>query len=97
TVSQIIPLRGLRKSIAGNVANSRQAAPHVTLVSEVDMSNIVSQYAAIRSEIERTHSVKISYTDILIKCAARALAEHPLANAALIDNEIRIYAYKNIG
>jgi pyruvate dehydrogenase E2 component (dihydrolipoamide acetyltransferase) len=96
-VAQIIPLRGLRKIIADNVTRSRQTAPHVTLVSEVDMTNLVSQFSALRAEVEASHRVKISYTDILIKAAARALLDHPMANAALIDGEIRVYSDKNIG
>ena len=50
--AQIIPMRGLRKIIADNVSRSRQTAPHVTLVSEVDISALTSQFSALRAEVD---------------------------------------------
>jgi len=96
-VAERIPLRGLRKMIADNVTHSRQTAPHVTLVIEVDMTAIVSMFPAIQAEVQKTHATKVTYTDLLIRASALALGDHPLCNAALIDNEIRVYAEKNIG
>jgi pyruvate dehydrogenase E2 component (dihydrolipoamide acetyltransferase) len=61
------------------------------------MSGIVSQFAKLRSEVEQNQGVKLTYTDILIKAAARAIADHPLANAALIGEEIRAYKEVNVG
>ncbi len=96
-IKERIPLRGLRKMIADNVARSRQTAPHVTLVMEVDMTAVVSMFPALQAEIQKTHGTKVTYTDLLIRAAAVALGEHPLCNAALIDNEIRVYSERNIG
>jgi len=96
-IAERIPLRGLRKLIADNVTHSRQTAPHVTLVMEVDMTAVVSMFPALQAEIQKTHGTKVTYTDLLIRAAAVALGDHPLCNAALIDNEIRVYSEKNIG
>ena len=92
-----IPMRGLRKMIAENVTRSRQTAPHVTLTLEVDMTECARILPTLQSEVQKSHGVKVTYTDILIRAAARALADNPLCNAALIDDEIRVYADKNIG
>ncbi len=96
-VSEVIPLRGLRKIIADNVTKSRQTAPHVTLTLEVDMTGIVAQFAQLRAEVEKRDGVKPTYTDILIKASARAIADFPLANAALVGDEIRVYKDVNVG
>jgi pyruvate dehydrogenase E2 component (dihydrolipoamide acetyltransferase) len=96
-VAEVIPFRGMRKIIADNVAKSRQTAPHVTLTSEVDMTEAAALYKKLVPEIQKSYNTKLTYTDILVKAAARALADHPLCNAALIGDEIRVYSSKNIG
>jgi len=96
-VQRVIPFRGLRRLVGDNVARSRQTAPHVTLVVEVDMSAAADALAALRPEVERSHGVKLTYTDLLVKAAARALQDHPLCNAALVGEEIRVYADRNVG
>jgi len=96
-VVEPIPLRGLKKMVADNVSRSRQTAPHVTLNTEVDMSEAAALFDKLRPEIQKAYGTKLTYTDLLIKASARALADHPLCNAALIGDEIRVYGNKNIG
>jgi pyruvate dehydrogenase E2 component (dihydrolipoamide acetyltransferase) len=96
-VAEVIPLRGLRKMVADNVTFSRQTAPHVTLVTEADVTEMVALFERLRPEIQRRYDTKLTYTDLLVKAVARALCDHPLCNAALVENEIQVYADKNIG
>jgi len=96
-IAEVIPLRGLKKLVAENVTRSRQTAPHVTLNTEVDMSEASALFEKLRPEIQRSHNTKLTYTDLLVKACARALADHSLCNAALIGDEIRVYADRNIG
>jgi pyruvate dehydrogenase E2 component (dihydrolipoamide acetyltransferase) len=94
---EVIPLRGLRKIIADNVTKSRQTAPHVTLTLEVDMTETVALFSRLQAAVQQAYQTKLTYTDLLIKASAYALTEHPLCNAALVGDEIRLYADKNIG
>lgn len=96
-VAEVIPFRGLRKMVAENVTKSRQTAPHVTLVMEVDVTELVALFERLRPDIQRVFNTKLTYTDLLVKAVARALADHPLCNAALVGDEVRVYADKNIG
>ncbi|HZO89916.1 MAG TPA: dihydrolipoamide acetyltransferase family protein [Chthonomonadaceae bacterium] len=91
------PFAGMRRRIAENVARSAFTAPHVTLTLEVDMTEAAEFRSRLIPEVEKAYGVRLSYTDILIKAVARALGEHPRLNAALIGDEIRLYAQKNIG
>jgi pyruvate dehydrogenase E2 component (dihydrolipoamide acetyltransferase) len=97
TVAQAIPFRGMRKIVADNVTKSRQTAPHVTLNTEADVTEMTAAFGALRAEVEKAYGTKLTYTDLLIKVTARALEDHPLCNAALIGDEIRVYADKNVG
>jgi pyruvate dehydrogenase E2 component (dihydrolipoamide acetyltransferase) len=92
-----ISLGGMRKRIAENVVKSAFTAPHVTLTLEVDMTACAEFRSRALAEVEKRNGVRLSYTDILVKAAARALGEHPLLNASLVGDEIRLFADKNIG
>jgi len=86
-VKEIIPLRGVRKTTAEKVATSFRTAPHSTVVVEVDLSKASTVH-------EQT---KVSYTAVLVKAAAQALAEHPLVNSTLEGDSIKVFEDINIG
>lgn len=92
-----IPFTGIRKMVAQNVAASYSSAVHVTLVSEVDMTECVKLREQMVGEIEKTHGVRISYTDIIAKCAARAIVDKSIVNSSLADDKIVIHDQVNIG
>jgi len=96
-IARTIPLSGIRKIIAQRMAASSQTAPHVTLNTEVDMTETVNVRKQLLPEIEKMTGQKLSMNDILIKILSRALSEHPLMNATLKDNEIRLTEDINIG
>lgn len=86
-VREVIPLTGIKKTAAERVALSARTAPQSTITMEVDMSNAMKLH-------ERVH---VSYTDMLVKAVAKALAEHPIINSTLEDEKIKIFADINIG
>lgn len=91
------PFAGMRKRIADNIVKSAFTAPHVTLTLEVDMTEAAEFRQRLIPDVEKAYGARLSYTDILVKAVARALGEFPRVNAALVGDEIRIYAQKNIG
>lgn len=94
---QAIPFTGMRKMVADAVARSAQTAPHVTLTAEIDMTDAVKVRGQILSEFERKYGTRVSFTDFVIKAAARALLDHPIVNSSLQGNEIRISPIVNMG
>jgi len=92
-----MPLTGMRRRIADNMVRSAFSAPHVTLVTEVDMSACSELRSRLLPEVERLYGVRLSFTDILVKAVARALEEHPRLNATLEGDVIRLHKSKNIG
>lgn len=95
--AKVIPLTGIRKIVADNVAKSAQTAPHVTLTSEVDMTEAVKLRGQIIEEFERKYGARPTYTDMIVKASARAILDYPIINASLQGNEIRISGEVNIG
>lgn len=94
---RVEPFGGMRRRIAENVSKSAFTAPHVTLTLEVDMTAAADLRVRLLPEIEKVYGVRLAYNDILVKACARALEEHPRLNAALLGDEIHLYAHKNIG
>ena len=93
----VLAFGGMRKRIADNVVKSAFSAPHVTLTLEVDMTACAEFRTRLIPEVEKIYGTRLSFTDVLVKATARALGEHPLLNAALVGNEVHLFAQKNIG
>ena len=78
------PLVGMRKVIAERMQQSWNAAPHVHLTVEVDMTNAM----ALKDQLAKASGQKASVTEIIIKCAAQVLMEIPVVNASVVGNQI---------
>jgi len=90
------PLRGLRRTIAENMQQSKQEIPHVTSGFEADATELVN----LKERLDEKHeNVRITYTALLVKAVVPALKEYPLVNASVDMNaeEITKYRYYNIG
>lgn len=96
-IGQTIPFTGIRKAVAQNVLASYQQAVHVTLVTEVDMTECVKMRESILPSIEERYGVRVSYTDIIVKAAARAMEDKPIVNSSLQGDQIIIHDQINIG
>jgi len=86
-VREVIPLVGIRKTTAERLTASARTAPHSTVTMEVEMTSAV-----------KIHEKKaVSYTDILVKAVAAAFREHPLLNATLEGEQIKVFENINVG
>ncbi len=95
-IKEIIKLRGMRKAISNHMVQSLTVAAQLSAMSELEVTGLKK----FREELianEEQLGVRISYTDIYIKAAAKALKEIPMVNASIVDNEIIIWEDINIG
>jgi len=86
------PLTGMRKIIAERMSLSWQTAPHVTLTVEVDMTA-----AGRLKDTLAAAAGKASLTEIIVKCAAKALGEFLAVNASLVNGAVVQHPAVNIG
>lgn len=84
---------GIQKLTAKKVTESYQKVPQLTHVMEADMTNLVNY----RNRLITKKGIKISYTAFLVKAVAAALETHPILNATLSGDIIKIYDDINIG
>ncbi|HEX6511023.1 MAG TPA: 2-oxo acid dehydrogenase subunit E2 [Chloroflexota bacterium] len=93
TPSRVIPLRGVQKIIATRLHESQQTAAWVPCFGEIDASDA----EAWRRRANEGREWRLSWTHLVLFLLSRALPKHPLLNAALIDDEIRLYSEVNLG
>ncbi len=79
--------------MAERMTASWTTAPHFYLVREVIVSRLVSW----RDRARKQTGARITYTDLLVKLVAAALAQHPGVNASWKDGAIVRNADINIG
>jgi 2-oxoglutarate dehydrogenase E2 component (dihydrolipoamide succinyltransferase) len=79
--AEIIPLSPMRRSIAEHMVRSRQIAPHVTTVFEVDVSRIVLHRERHKAEFAR-QGVKLTYTPYFVQAAVEGLHSVPIVNGS---------------
>ncbi len=92
--SVLLPLTDIRKAVAERMSYSVHTVAPVTLGMEVIAAELLKLKIAMAVSYP---SDKITINDILVKLAAMALKKHPLANASLEDNGIRVYNIINVG
>ncbi len=95
---ELVPLRGIRKTIAERMVKSQETAAQVTHVDEADMTELVLLREAFKGSAEK-RKVHLTYLPFIIKALVPALKEFPYVNASLDDasGNIILKKYYNIG
>jgi pyruvate dehydrogenase E2 component (dihydrolipoamide acetyltransferase) len=91
-----IPYRGIRRTVGQRMSESIHGMAQLTLTMEADVTDAVK----LRADLLRAWDepgVRVTYTDIVLKAAARALREHPRANAMLEGDAVRIQPEVHVG
>lgn len=88
-----IPLKGIRKIIADRMVRSKHTAPHVTIVDEVDMTELAA-FREKAKEMAAKKGVKLSFMPLIFKALTTALKEFPYLNAQIDDEKQEIVLRK---
>jgi 2-oxoglutarate dehydrogenase complex dihydrolipoamide succinyltransferase (E2) component len=97
TEDVVLPIPRLRKAIAEHMVRSKQTAPHVTQVHEIDMTAIARYREANHEAFSRNTGVALTYLPFVLAATARALQAFPLFNASYTDDGIVMRTSINIG
>lgn len=87
-----VPFKGIRKAISNAMVKSAYTAPHVTIMDEVDVTELVSFRAKMKPVAEKK-GVKVTYLPFIVKALVAACREFPALNAS-IDEEKQEIVYK---
>jgi pyruvate dehydrogenase E2 component (dihydrolipoamide acetyltransferase) len=92
-----VPLTGVRGIIANRMSMSVQTTARVTLVTEVDATELVAARTRLKERVESDWGFAPGYNDLLARICAMALRKFPYMNARLAENAIEHLAHVNIG
>ncbi|HEX9815473.1 MAG TPA: dihydrolipoamide acetyltransferase family protein, partial [Candidatus Thermoplasmatota archaeon] len=95
---ETIPIKGLRKKIAENMARSKHTAAHYTYVEEVNASELVALRDSA-NDLAKARGVKLTYLPFVFKAAIAALKAYPIVNSSYDETtqELILKKYYNLG
>ena len=96
-VLERVPLSGVRGVIAERMALSAHTTARVTLMMEIDASELANMRERLRAKVESEWGFAPGYNDLLAKIVATALRKFPYMNARLTDNAIEYLKPVNLG
>ena len=97
TESTVVPLSPMRRSIASNMAKSKQTIPHAWTVAEVDMTNVVRFRQKVKDSFRQREGVELTFVPIIVKAVVEGLKAVPVLNASWSENGVVMHRDINIG
>ena len=91
-------MSSIRKTIAKAMVNSKTKAPHVTLMDEIDVTDLVEHRNKFKG-IAAEQDIKLTFLPYVVKALISASKKFPILNAMVDEetNEIVHKHYYNIG
>jgi pyruvate dehydrogenase E2 component (dihydrolipoamide acetyltransferase) len=75
-------LSSIARLMAERTTQSWTTVPHFFATREFDATALVHTRGQLSAEIEKSHGVRPTHTDVLVALVARAVAKHPRLNAS---------------
>ncbi|HUT65676.1 MAG TPA: dihydrolipoamide acetyltransferase family protein [Spirochaetota bacterium] len=88
----LIPLSGIRKTIASRMSESVRTTARAVLFTKVDATRLIEWRNGLKES-----GKKVSYNDLFVHLAAKVLREFPQMNSRIEGENIRIMKDVNIG
>ncbi|MES2273219.1 MAG: dihydrolipoamide acetyltransferase family protein [Chlamydiota bacterium] len=92
-----VKMSPLRKAIADNMVRSFYEAPHATLITEVDVTQVLKVIQEQKQLFLQAHGAKLTITPFVARAMTRALHLYPLLNSSLEGDTIVMKHFVNLG
>ncbi len=91
-------LSQIRKAIAQKMILSKQSAAHMTVIEEVEISELIKLQTSHKEQFLEK-KIKLTYLPFILKAVSAALQDHPSLNSEMdIENDRMVFKkYYNIG
>jgi pyruvate dehydrogenase E2 component (dihydrolipoamide acetyltransferase) len=87
----------LGRIMAERTTQSWTTVPHFFVTREIEATALSEYRERMVAEIERTHQVRITHTDLLVALTARVLLKHPRLNASWATDGILLHDHVHMG
>jgi pyruvate dehydrogenase E2 component (dihydrolipoamide acetyltransferase) len=91
----LVPLDGMRKTVARRMTEAATSIPTFPLVIDLQIDELLKARARINASLE-ARGIKVSVNDLVIKAAAAALKASPEANASYTPEGIAFHHHADI-
>jgi pyruvate dehydrogenase E2 component (dihydrolipoyllysine-residue acetyltransferase) len=87
----------LGRLMAERTTQSWTTVPHFFVTRDIEATALNDYREKRVAEIERTHNIRITHTDLLVALTSRVLLKHPRLNSSFTAEGIRLHDYVNMG
>jgi pyruvate dehydrogenase E2 component (dihydrolipoamide acetyltransferase) len=95
--SRVVPFTLVRRTAARRLAESTRTVPHFYMTAHVDMSGLRAELSRVGRSIARAIGTKPTSTVAIAHVVARVLARHPLLNASVEGEAVRMHDRVHVG
>jgi pyruvate/2-oxoglutarate dehydrogenase complex dihydrolipoamide acyltransferase (E2) component len=95
--TSIIPLKGMRGTIAARMVQSLTEMAQLTHGFEVCMDAVVELRNSLKEQYRDLGMAVPSLNDFIVRAASLALRKHPILNATIVDKEIHLLGNIHMG
>ena len=96
TVKGTVPLKGMRGAIARRMTQSLQTSAQLSHFSELDATGLVQARANFVAHAD-AYGTRVSLNAFVVKAIAIACQAVPMANSAIVDDQIVLWNEVNVG
>jgi pyruvate dehydrogenase E2 component (dihydrolipoamide acetyltransferase) len=91
----LVPLDGMRKTIARRMTESFRDVPHFPLTIDIEIDRLLEARARLNGLLEKS-GVKASVNDLVLKAVATVLRQVPEANASYTPEGIALHHHADV-
>ncbi len=95
--TEVIPMDNLHRLMAEHMVRSKQTSPHVSLVSEVDITPIARYREEQAAAFKAREGYALTFMPFIADAAIRALKDFPFVNASVQGTDIILKKFVNLG
>ncbi len=93
----VVPMDNMRVKIAEHMVQSVRTSPHVSVVSEVDMTDVILYKAKKEEPFRKKEGFSLNITAFIARALVKAIGDFPILNSSLDDNNIIYKKNINLG
>ena len=94
---RIVRMDNIQKKMAEHMVRSVSTSPHVTIIDEVDLTEIVNYRLSILEQFEKQEGFKLTYMPFFAFAVVSTLKEFPIVNSS-VEGDVIIYKnFINLG
>jgi 2-oxoglutarate dehydrogenase E2 component (dihydrolipoamide succinyltransferase) len=87
----------MRRRTAEHMVRSKHTSPHVLTAVEVDFHAVERSRSAHQNEWKEREGFSLTYLPFMARATCDALAEFPLLNASVGEDQLTVHHYVNLG